>query len=122
MFDPDAWMIKQFSKLKFLNINNWKQARHVAIHFTSSGLWASFWSPFIKMSPWFWFTVLAWLGYVFYYEAFSSDQHWARIKLGKEAYDAKNGAGKYDFESSDLRADIITKLAGLIFYVEVFYI
>jgi len=122
-FDPDAWLIKLGSKIKWLNLDNplkkkWDYARHIAVHFLSSALWAAVFSiAILDWSNWFWFSALVWVAYVIYYEGWV-DGHWVRLMdIDEKDWDHLHGEQHYEEMNKDLISDIITKLAGLSFYL-----
>jgi hypothetical protein len=124
-FDPDAWLIKLGSKIKWLNLDNplkkkWDYARHIAVHFLSSGLWAAVFSmAILKFGDWFWLSAPAWVAYVLYYEGWV-DGHWNRLtKTCETKWDKEHGKGHYEEMNKDLVSDLITKFAGMGFYLSV---
>jgi|TARA_Y100000310_G_C20504870_1_gene725902 hypothetical protein len=119
-FDFDAWAIKWLEKIKILNLNNklkkkWDYARHIAVHALWAICWGLAWSIIIdRYGPWYYLSAIPYLAFfVFYQEAFASDQHWKRIKMGRAAYNRQN-PGMYEEQHNDLVSDVVTKAIPLV--------
>lgn len=107
MFDIDTVLYNFFSQIEWLNIHNMDAARAALLHFAISAWWAASFSHLIRRhSKWWWLSLPVFVGIVVYQEFFP-DGHLFRGVNGMQT----------DAHSADLRADVITKLSGLIFYL-----
>lgn len=107
MFDIDTVLYDFFQQFSWLDIHNMTSARTAFLHFAISAWWATMFSHLIRRhSGWWWLSLPFFVTIVFYQEAFA-DGHLLRNLMGTESLTS----------AADLRADLITKLAGLIFYL-----
>ena len=110
MFDFDTVLYNFFSQFSWLDIHDMNSARSVFLHFAISAWWAATFSHLIRrQSKWWWLSLPAFIGIVLYQEAFP-DGHLIPILNGTESA----------LHAADLRADLISKFSGLIFYLLAF--
>lgn len=107
MFDIDTVLYDFFRQFSWLDLHDMTGARTAFLHFAISSWWAAGFSHLIRRhSRWWWLSLPAFVTLVFYQEAFA-DGHLFRNLAGTESLAS----------AADLRADLITKLSGLVFYL-----
>lgn len=107
MFDIDTVLFDFFSQFSWLDIHDMTAARTALLHFVIGAWWATMFSHLIRHhSKWWWLSLPLFVGIAFYQEAFA-DGHLLRMINGTESLAS----------AADMRADLITKLSGLIFYL-----